>query len=126
VYPNWDWSSTEVYDYFNNRFGGGDKNWIISGTKSLQIDGTYSRATRFWAEVKKRSIELLHRDVIPGLDYALTEIVHCKSRKQMGVKQSQKQCVLCPSIFKEDFRISKSKSNSSFRSTCKKSDSKRI
>jgi len=93
VYPNWDWSSTEVYDYFNNRFGGGDKNWIISGTRSLQIDGTYSRATPFWAAVRQRSIELLQRDVIPGLDYALTEIVHCKSRKQMGVKQSQEQCV---------------------------------
>ncbi|MCU0542433.1 MAG: uracil-DNA glycosylase family protein [Oscillatoriaceae cyanobacterium Prado104] len=93
VYPNWDWSSTEVHDYFNNRFGGGNKNWILGGTRSLQIDGTYGRSTQFWAAVRKRSIELLQREVTPGLDYALTEIVHCKSRDEIGVEQAQEQCV---------------------------------
>jgi uracil-DNA glycosylase len=93
AYPTWDWSSREVHDYFNNRFGGGLKNWILDGTKSLQTDETYSRATQFWAAVRQRTIELLQRDVIPGFDYALTEIVHCKSRNEIGVKQAQEQCV---------------------------------
>ncbi|MDY7014373.1 MAG: uracil-DNA glycosylase family protein [Cyanobacteriota bacterium] len=93
MYPTWDWSSREVNDYFNNRFGRGHKSWIIDGTKSLRTDGTYSRSTRFWAAVRQRAIELLQRDVIPGLDYALTEIVHCKSHNEIGVEQAQEQCV---------------------------------
>jgi uracil-DNA glycosylase len=31
--------------------------------------------------------------VSPGTDYALTEIVHCKSHAEIGVEQSQEQCV---------------------------------
>jgi hypothetical protein len=93
VYPTWDWSPQEVYDYFNYRFGGGHKIWILGGTKSLRIDETYGHATRFWAAVRQRAAELLQRDPIPGFDYALTEIVHCKSRHEIGVEQAQEQCV---------------------------------
>jgi hypothetical protein len=93
-YPTWDWSYNEVHDYFNYRFGGGRKQWILDGTKSLLIDGTYSRSTRFWAAVRQRAIELLQRNVSPGIDYALTEIVHCKSRAEIGVEESQEQCVV--------------------------------
>lgn len=93
-YPTWDWSHSEVDDYFNYRFGGGRKQWIINGTKSLQLDGKYSGSTQFWASVRQRAIELLEREnVSPGIDYALTEIVHCKSQSEIGVEQSQEQCV---------------------------------
>lgn len=92
-YPTWDWSSEDIHDYFNNRFGGGRKNWVLDGKKSLRIDGKYGHATRFWAAVRQRAIELLQRDVIPGVDYALTEIVHCKSHREIGVEQAQKQCI---------------------------------
>ena len=80
-------------DYFGYRFGGGRKEWIVNGIKSLLIDGTYSRPIRFWIEVRQRAIELFERDVVPGIDYALTEIVHCKSRSEIGVKQAQNTCV---------------------------------
>ena len=92
-YPTWDWSCSEVHDYFNYRFGGGRKRWIIDGTKSLLLDGRYSGSTQFWASVRQRAIELLERNVSPGTDYALTEIVHCKSHAEIGVEQSQEQCV---------------------------------
>ncbi|WP_196524075.1 hypothetical protein [Nostoc commune] len=36
-------------------------------------------------EVRQRAIELLERDVIPGIDYAITEIVHCKSENEIGL-----------------------------------------
>lgn len=93
VYPTWNWSSSDVEEYFTYRFRGGRQQWIIDGTKSLLQDGTYSHAIRFWAAVRKRAIELFQRDVTPGVDYALTEIVHCKSRKEIGVKEAQQQCV---------------------------------
>lgn len=59
----------------------------------MRTDGTYSHATQFWAAVRQRAIELLQRDMIPGFDYALTEIVHCKSHDEIGVEQAQEQCV---------------------------------
>lgn len=95
---NWWWWSLSylglvIERNFNYRFEGGHKTWILDGTKSLQTDGTYSRVTQFWAAVRKRAIELLQRDVIPGFDYALTEIVHCKSHHEIGVEQAQEQCV---------------------------------
>lgn len=93
IYPTWECSSKDVHDYFNYRFGGGSETWILNGTKSLLKDKTYSRSIRFWAAVRQRAIELLQPDVIPGVDYALTEIVHCKSRDEIGVKQAQEQCV---------------------------------
>lgn len=92
VYPTWCWSDNDISNYFNYRFGGGQKDWIING-KSLLKDGTYSHAVKFWAAVRQRAIELLQRDVKPGIDYALTEIVHCKSHSEIGVKEAQDQCV---------------------------------
>ncbi|NJN85691.1 MAG: hypothetical protein HC881_04445 [Leptolyngbyaceae cyanobacterium SL_7_1] len=93
IYPTWDWSSEEIYDYFNYRFGGGNKDWSINGTKPLLINNKYGRSVQFWAAVRQRAIELFQRDVFPGTDYALTEIVHCKSRNEIGVEQAQYQCV---------------------------------
>ncbi|MEG4998558.1 uracil-DNA glycosylase family protein [Microcoleus sp. B4-D4] len=93
VYPTWRWSDNDINNYFNYRFGGGQKDWIINGKQSLMKDGTYSRAVKFWAAVRQRAIELLQRDVNPGIDYALTEIVHCKSHSEIGVEQAQDQCV---------------------------------
>ncbi|MEG4984777.1 hypothetical protein QUB08_03200 [Microcoleus sp. BR0-C5] len=93
VYPTWHWSDNDIDDYFSHRFGGGQKDWIMNGTKSLLRDGTYSHAVKFWAAVRQRAIELLQRDVNPGNDYALTEIVHCKSPAEIGVAQAQDQCV---------------------------------
>ncbi|MTJ10068.1 hypothetical protein [Anabaena sp. UHCC 0204] len=92
-YPICSWSDDDVDDYFNYRFGGGRKEWIVNGKKSLQKDGTYSSSVNFWAAIRQRAMELLRRDVHPGTDYALTEIVHCKSCEEIGVKQAQNKCV---------------------------------
>lgn len=102
-YPRWFWSDENIDDYFNNRFGGGRKVWTVNGRKTLQIDGTYSRSIHFWREIRQRACELLDRDAISGVDYAITEIVHCKSRNEVGVKQAQKQCV--PSYLRRVLQI---------------------
>ena len=93
VYPRWEWADEEIADFFGGRFGGGRRQWIKDGTKSLRPDGSYGRATAFWAAVRQRAIELLQRDVRPGVDYALTEIVHCKSKSEIGVAAARKRCV---------------------------------
>lgn len=93
VFPTGQWSDEDITDFFNNRFGGGKQQWIRDGTKGLGKDGVHLRATHFWAGVKQRAIELLERDVEPGVDYALTEIVHCKSKSEIGMREAQDFCV---------------------------------
>lgn len=92
-YPRWSWSDAAIEDYFANRFGGGSRTWITHGTKSLQRDSTYSGPVAFWAAIRQRAMELVERDVVPGIDYALTEIVHCKSKGERGVAAAQEHCV---------------------------------
>ncbi|WP_127077578.1 uracil-DNA glycosylase family protein [Rhodomicrobium lacus] len=90
-YPVWDWPDDQIEDYFSNRFGGRQQ-WIEDGIRCLNNDG--SRTTvRFWAAVKARARELLEKAPMPGKDYALTEVVHCKSRNEVGVAQVLSECV---------------------------------
>jgi hypothetical protein len=37
-------------------------------------------------------MELFGRAVAPGLDYALTEVVRCKSRREEGVREARDEC----------------------------------
>ncbi len=94
-YPRGDWPDSKIEDYFVNRFGGGKKEWIKDGIHGLQRDGSYGKATRFWVAVRKHASDLLEKDirsVRPGVDYALSEVVHCKSREEEGVKEALKEC----------------------------------
>jgi hypothetical protein len=87
-YPTRAWEDHEVEAYFEQRF----EQWVVDGVRSRQQDGSYSRAVPFWSEVKGRAAELYERAVEPGKDYALTEVVHCKSRNNEGVKQALEEC----------------------------------
>ncbi|MHB1286751.1 MAG: uracil-DNA glycosylase family protein [Leptospirales bacterium] len=91
-YPNKDWDMNAVRDYFENRFEG---KW----TRDLKIllrSGAYSnRPVRFWTSIRARTAELLGKSkdqVIPGTDFSVTEVVHCKSRESEGVKESLEYC----------------------------------
>lgn len=93
-YPRLSWPNADIEDFFRNRFGGGLRNWIADGVRFLRSDGSYSpEYVRFWAFVRSRSKELLQREnVVPGVDYALSEVVHCKSQKEFGVDEALQEC----------------------------------
>lgn len=81
------WISTDeaIIDRFDDAF---DKH-IVDGVRSIGA----KRATRYWSSIKNRAQELIpHRPVRPGRDYALTELVHCKSPKEIGVPEAAKTC----------------------------------
>lgn len=66
---------------------------------TLSIDGEYRNGVKkpkvpqpTWNAIHNRAVELLGADAHPHRDWALTEIVHCKSRKEIGVKQAATQC----------------------------------
>jgi hypothetical protein len=95
-HPRWLWSGARITDYFTYRFGDPDrpamKPPIEKGIRSLHADGTYGPKIHFWVCVKELARELLLREVEPGVDYALSEVVHCKSLSQAGVGNALNEC----------------------------------
>lgn len=47
---------------------------------------------QYWAAVRKQASRLLGRQAVPGVDYAMTEVVHCKSAGEKGVADAVRAC----------------------------------
>ncbi|MDA1280176.1 MAG: hypothetical protein O3B95_09110 [Chloroflexi bacterium] len=77
VYPTGHWDDISMAEYFSKRF---NTRWVIDGSRSLEKDGTYSKPVKFWSTVRNGTTEFIERPAVPGEDYALTEVVHCKSK----------------------------------------------
>ena len=93
-YPVSSWTNEQKVDFFINRFNK-SRPWVKNGLFPLMQDGTYKdKWVRFWAALKKRSQELLgEANIRSGIDYAITEVVHCKSKAEIGVKEALNECV---------------------------------
>lgn len=92
-YPRWHWPDDLIADFFLNRFAGGTKPWTRKGLYCLREDGMYKRErVRYWASIRRRAEELLGRPAEPGLDYATSEVVHCKSPREVGVREALDEC----------------------------------
>ncbi len=73
--------------------GGGDRQYILDGIRTVTPDGSPLKAVRYWSWALGRVRELItHRAAVPGVDYAMTEIVHCKSRNENGVAEAAATC----------------------------------
>lgn len=83
-----------VWDSHHLAFGGGKRTYIIDGTKTTRRDGSPIKSVRYWSAIKARAAELIpDRTVDPGVDYAMTEVVHCKSVNEIGVAAAAQTCV---------------------------------
>ncbi len=95
-YPLGSWSDARIADFFSYRLGGGDEAWTKDERYPLLRDGTYrKRAVRFWSSIRGRAAELLRKaahEVRPGIDFAMSEVVHCKSRSEIGVAGAVDEC----------------------------------
>jgi hypothetical protein len=92
LYPDSNWGDDRLVEFFEGRFGDKDQSPISSGGRCvLNINGTRDRANPFLSSIRMRALELgLER---PGIDYAVTEVVHCKSRSEkFGVKDARSIC----------------------------------
>lgn len=88
-YPRWSSLKEQLISYFNERF----ENSIQDGRKARREDGVYGKSVQTWTEVRGRAMELYETEnVIPGIHYALSEVVHCKSRKNLGVAEAINEC----------------------------------
>jgi uracil-DNA glycosylase len=93
-YPTPGWTDAERIDFFRRRFSGGRQAWTYK-FRTLLKDGSYDaapRAGKYWAEIHQRAIELIGPDAKAGIDYALTEVVYCKSGGNHGVKEARNEC----------------------------------
>lgn len=94
LYPTQNWPDEMIADFFINRFKDRCKkySWVF-GNKTLLINSQRSNFIRYWSSIHNRAIELFGRDDIKqGIDYCITEIVHCKSQKESGVKKALPAC----------------------------------
>lgn len=82
------WKKKDIKFFYEKRFRG---YFIKDGSKGLKINKTYKNVS-FWSSVKARSTELLPGNSVPGESYALTEIVHCKSKDECGVSNALSRC----------------------------------
>lgn len=84
IFPTELWPNDDIVDFFANRFGGGQKEWVRE-LRVLRHDGTHgppSESVRFWAGCRSRATELLGRQAVEGVDFAISEVVHCKSQRE--------------------------------------------
>jgi hypothetical protein len=94
-YPRW--GQAGIPSYFTDRFEAGPgrvKNGIYSPLATPRPNGEEHAKnwTRFWAAAKSTARILLGTEPNPGRDYALTEIVHCKSLGEIGVEEASGFC----------------------------------
>lgn len=93
LFPTANWSDASIVDFFENRFGGGAKPWVTDGLHPLTKKGTPRKeGVAFWAAVRRRAEELLERPARPGVDYTISEVVHCKSENEAGVQMALEVC----------------------------------
>lgn len=91
-YPTGFQDADSLRSYFCERFNG---YWIRDGVYARNADtskASYGDAVRYWGSIQRRATELWGRPAIPGKDYALSEIVHCKSRSEQGVREALSHC----------------------------------
>ena len=92
AYPRGFQDAAFLRSYFCDRFNG---YWIKEGVcarNASTSEGDYGKPVRYWAGIRNRAGELLARPAIPGKDYVLSEIVHCKSRSEEGVPEALHVC----------------------------------
>ena len=97
-FPTPSWSPEDTADFFERRFD------VDAG----HITPEAYNAVRFWSSVRARAREILGRDATPGIDFALTEVVHCKSRHENGVAAAMGTCAerwLYPVLAQSEARV---------------------
>ena len=79
-YPRSDWQDDKIVEYFQEGFG--------------RMRSEERNRVPFWRSVDRIAHRIFGDNVTvtPGRDYALTEIVHCKSTHEKGVSKAQPFC----------------------------------
>ncbi|MFZ3072918.1 MAG: uracil-DNA glycosylase family protein [Thermodesulfobacteriota bacterium] len=91
-YPLHSSTDKEIEDHFTDCFDNIDEGIYLPG--NFYKNGN-RKPVKYWEGVKERACELLDKEkekVKAGKDYALTEVVHCKSKGGAYVEQVMEEC----------------------------------
>lgn len=88
-HPTRSWSEVDVVDYYNNSFNG---HWVKDDRFYLLSNGNHGGPAKYWSLAKNSASELLGREAKGGSDYALTEVVHCKSKNDFVIGPAIREC----------------------------------
>lgn len=88
--PKAEWSDAQLLDKAATLF----KVWAEPKGTRLYLDEekTLDKESPYWSAARCFAESVLHQPV-PGSDYALMEIVRCKSPEEEGVEEAAKECV---------------------------------
>jgi uracil-DNA glycosylase len=81
----------QVWESQQLAFGGGSRPYVIDGIRTTKPNGSPDRVVRYWSSIRARARELIP-GAVPGEDYAISEIVHCKSKGEEGVAEAAETC----------------------------------
>ena len=84
-FPPAGWTDQGIIDYCQRCF---DDDYTGPG----RIDSRAYNSVPFWREVRARAAEISGRQAVPGTDFALTELVQCKSTGEQGVARAHLTC----------------------------------
>jgi len=106
VFPTADWENERIGDWVINRvqvnsMGSGvsfgipnvpDFLWKCGDGKFRGQGNNRNSPQKTWSGIHSRAVEILGDDASPAENYALTEVVHCKSKMAEGVAESAIEC----------------------------------
>lgn len=88
------WDTDEIVSCYDDAFEAWRKPGIAEGIYLTDRLGNRNpKPIRYWLWARARAAELLERAPAPGVDYALTEVVHCGSQHEVGVTEAFGTCV---------------------------------
>ena len=85
IFPPPNWPDENVVAHYQGCF---DRD----NSAPSNIDERNYSSVQFWREVRGRATEILGRPAVQGTDFALTELVHCKSTREQGVSEALHHC----------------------------------
>ena len=85
-FPPNGWKEQHIINHYQRCFD--DDGASIPG----HIDKATYNSVRYWTGARARAKEILGRPAKQGTDFALTELVHCKSEKEKGVAKAHLTC----------------------------------
>ncbi len=88
------WKTDEIVSCCDDAFESWRKPGIIDGIYlSDKFGARGAKSIRYWLWARARARELLRgRQPVPGLDYAMTEVVHCGTQHEAGVADAFATC----------------------------------
>jgi hypothetical protein len=106
-FPTYAWTDEDSADFFVNRYNPNVDPVHVTFRHPSEpdfltrsFDGEYrnglsnpKKSQPTWKQTHARAIELLGEEAHPHFDYAITEIVHCKSKDARGVAEASSLCI---------------------------------